>query len=1778
MQHGFYTRIKGSIQGLLILGLLLPVFGFAASVTVSWQPNTESDLAGYVVYYGTASRTYTESERINGTGTTQVRIEGLAQEEPYFLAVTAFDRNGNESAFSEEKTFTITDKNPPELLSVQTRDADQIVLVFSEKLDPASANIEQNYQISPDIVVQLAELQEDGCSVALTTTGHNEGQYTVTINNLRDMAGVPNIIATDTEGTYSFSSGDKVAPAVDSVEVVRDDFLLVWFSEPLKQSPVYQASNFSISPSIAVKGTGLDGTQSIVNLQTSGHTPGARYTLTIRNMEDAAGNVLNTTVDYEYIANDASAPQVQAVHVKSSTELDIIFNEKLDKGTALDPSNYQFSAGVAITGMTFSDDGMGVTVTTTAHAAGTHQVTLNGVADEYGNATSGAVASYEFTPPDTQRPIVSSATVTYARQLRVIFSEPVSEISATSLANYAISGGVSIASATLAIDGKTVLLETSAHSKGNYTLTVSGIQDRADNPNSILPNSQMAYSYDPPDVEAPVLISATLIGPDLLDLEFSEAVDKTSAERASNYRISPELAIASASRVSDGGNHVYLKTGVHQSGTSYTVHAEGISDEATVPNTLTSASASYTYQANDQEAPRLESATLQGEGFLELLFSEALSETEAGNTANYRISPSVTVTGASLDRSLRKVFLYTSAHQVGTGYEVTVINLRDRAVPANMIDVSSNSADYTLAGRDQVPPHVADVDVRGNSLIEVLFSEPVDPVTAETESNYSITGETSIEILSARMSYSPNVVWLETSQHVTGDYALTVSGISDLAGQKNTMAGPTTRTYRYSPPDQTPPVLFRVTPVADNMLELEFTEPLDASTAEDTANYAISGDIRVLSAFLDDSRLIVRLVTSDHVTGDYEVTVSDLRDAYGNTDSASQPKPYIFMIADTDKPEIEAIEITAKSQVVVTFDELMDITTAEDEENYKINKNITVENATLNSTQKEVVLTTSPHVAGTYALTVSGIKDASGTNTITAYTRIGYTYFTADTSAPALVDARLLADNLLSLTFSEAISADDASVVANYTIDPPVPVNVASLQSSGNVVWLQTGDHEGGLHTITVTGIHDQSYDANVIGSGNQMQYVWSSPDTAAPKLLHVELLTPMVLELVFDEAISSATAKALANYKISPQIAVNGAYLLDERNVVHLETSRHSASVPYSVEVQGISDRAPVANTMSGPQSMNYTWADADTTAPYIVDYKLTDQRHLEIIFSETVEELSAENRRNYTIRSGVEVTGAVLDTVSMKKVLLETTDHQPFITYEINVKNVKDLAATPNVVAPDRWFKYEMSLSAPLAADNNPPQIARIEVISPTRMDIVFSEMVDRQTAERKENYLLSDSVEVIGAVLDTNQVRVHLTTTAHDYGTSYEIQVRNITDRAAKPNRITSAGSVAYMLGESISVSQVSLKDYTLSLFDIEETLYSDRNYTFAEAPEALLGSIQIKTQNAHKADTSDQFVTFEVSGDAQVIVGLDKRVATPPAWLNDYKATGEQVVSSRSEVYNLYCRKVHSDRVSLGGNGGAEEDAMYLVFVKPLGASSSVIAGLSKSAYELAHIEEGDAYYIDRTYKIAQIPDTLKSLVWIRTANDDKTARDEEFLNFRLKAKSVVYTAFDAKISRLPAWTSGWNQTGERLVDSRGSQFIVLSKEYEKGQVVLGGNGGSDDDNMYLVLIRPLEKESEETEAVNLPGYFTLEQNYPNPFNPETTISFRVHKAGDVKLTIYNVLGQVVRVLVDKKVTAGHKEAVVWDGRNSAGSMVATGIYIYRIQQGHFAKTKRMIMVK
>jgi len=95
--------------------------------------------------------------------------------------------------------------------------------------------------------------------------------------------------------------------------------------------------------------------------------------------------------------------------------------------------------------------------------------------------------------------------------------------------------------------------------------------------------------------------------------------------------------------------------------------------------------------------------------------------------------------------------------------------------------------------------------------------------------------------------------------------------------------------------------------------------------------------------------------------------------------------------------------------------------------------------------------------------------------------------------------------------------------------------------------------------------------------------------------------------------------------------------------------------------------------------------------------------------------------------------------------------------------------------------------------------------------------------------------------------------------------------------------------------------------------------------------------------------------------------------------------------------------------------------------------------------------------------------------------------------------------------------------------------------------------------------------------SIPSILTLYQNYPNPFNPNTTIRYDLPKKTNVKIVIYNLLGQKVISLVNEVQDAGQKQ-VLWDSNNENGEAVGSGIYIYNFTAGDIVMTGKMVLLR
>tara|TARA_B110000263_G_scaffold247613_1_gene260807 strand:+ start:191 stop:1864 length:1674 start_codon:yes stop_codon:yes gene_type:complete len=112
-------------------------------------------------------------------------------------------------------------------------------------------------------------------------------------------------------------------------------------------------------------------------------------------------------------------------------------------------------------------------------------------------------------------------------------------------------------------------------------------------------------------------------------------------------------------------------------------------------------------------------------------------------------------------------------------------------------------------------------------------------------------------------------------------------------------------------------------------------------------------------------------------------------------------------------------------------------------------------------------------------------------------------------------------------------------------------------------------------------------------------------------------------------------------------------------------------------------------------------------------------------------------------------------------------------------------------------------------------------------------------------------------------------------------------------------------------------------------------------------------------------------------------------------------------------------------------------------------------------------------------------------------------------------------------------------------------------------------------LYYVSDELTTKDEDDTEII--PITYLLHQNYPNPFNPITSLRYDLPEDGVVNITIYDIMGRIVKTLVNDSQTAGYK-SIQWNAANDRNESVSAGLYLYTIQAGEFRQTKKMVLLK
>jgi hypothetical protein len=227
-----------------------------------------------------------------------------------------------------------------------------------------------------------------------------------------------------------------------------------------------------------------------------------------------------------------------------------------------------------------------------------------------------------------------------------------------------------------------------------------------------------------------------------------------------------------------------------------------------------------------------------------------------------------------------------------------------------------------------------------------------------------------------------------------------------------------------------------------------------------------------------------------------------------------------------------------------------------------------------------------------------------------------------------------------------------------------------------------------------------------------------------------------------------------------------------------------------YSITVNGIRDVSANANEIAANSSATYLLETVDTELPLIVAVTVVTPQQLKIDFNEPITQVSAENISNYSISDGIQVRKAQLQA-DLKSVLLETDSHAGNRTYTITINQIQDRATLPNTIRANSTAAYYV-----VAPDVEPPGILTLNKRSLTHLTLVFTEAVEKASAENLVNYRINPEIKIESATLNADAITLDLITAEHERGKSYNLIINNISDLAKDPNKIQSNTTLTYI----------------------------------------------------------------------------------------------------------------------------------------------------------------------------------------------------------------------------------------------------------------------------------------------------------------------------------------------------------------------------------------------
>jgi len=442
-----------------------------------------------------------------------------------------------------------------------------------------------------------------------------------------------------------------------------------------------------------------------------------------------------------------------------------------------------------------------------------------------------------------------------------------------------------------------------------------------------------------------------------------------------------------------------------------------------------------------------------------------------------------------------------------------------------------------------------------------------------------------------------------------------------------------------------------------------------------------------------------------------------------------------------------------------------------------------------------------------------------------------------------------------------------------------------------------------------------------------------------------------------------------------------------------------------------------------------------------------------------------------------------------------------------------------------------YEFGSSG--GGDIIPPQVVNASLTNSTKLVINFSEALNSTTAQNVNNYTISNGISVVSSVLTGTQVT--LTTSAHLNG-AYTVTANNITDLAGNVvNPSYNSATYEFTAIDTIApqvVSAAIIDSITVQVFFSEalEPGTSQNNSNYA------INGVSISNANL-VSNVVTLTTSIHTPGSYSIIVS---NITDPSGNMIDpqYNST---IYEYESEPNNGLLRFPVSN-------------VLESVLPEPIHYGEKTIDGKGYYQNDPDSRWSGDTMPEWLVYDLGDIHILNSTKLSFYKWNEGRTYN----YTIQVSTDSVIWTNVRSDVSSL---TQEWSQEDIGPIEARYIKIIFVSSNQNSW-------AGLWEAEFWGYLKLPTNLDEDELTPVS----FILEQNYPNPFNPTTKIKVQLPQNAQMRLAVYNMLGELIIEIANGEYTSGIYEF------SFDATGLASGMYLYRVESSSFTETKKMVLLR